>query len=427
MQVAKLTYEELAAENEHLRAELEEAKDTIEAIRTGQIDALIVQNGNGHELYTLKTADQTYRLFIEKMTEGAVTVSREGFILYSNSRFAALAGVPLSQVIGLHFKEFIAEAHRGQYEELFAAGWQRDTKGEVLLHNSKTPVQLSLTTLELEEGTFLSIIVTDLTAQKDNQQQLRNKNEELARSNIALELSNNDLLQFASVASHDLQEPLRKIQVFSNLLLAKNKGSLDSSSMLYLDKILESSGRMKQLIIDILGYSRLSGDGGRPETTDLNELMTGMLSDYEVMIAEKEAEIQIGKLPCITANKGQVRQVFQNIVSNALKFTRKGESPKIKITAEHIAYKDFNAPAQPDGKYCRILISDNGIGFDEKYLRNIFSLFERLNSKDQYDGSGIGLAIAKKIIEKHNGLITARSQEGKGATFIIVLPVSQEG
>jgi PAS domain S-box-containing protein len=420
------TRENLEKELEELRLQLEEANETIEAIRTGQIDALVVQGKNGHQLYTLKTADQTYRVFIEKMAEGAVTLNEKGLILYSNSQFASMVSIPLSNVIGLPFEKFIAPENISDYKELFTKSWSQDCKGEVLLVSGEknTPVQLSLATLELEEGVSLSIILTDLTNLKETQRQLKKNNEELEFANRELELSNHDLQQFASVASHDLQEPLRKIMIFSNLINEK-RNDLSDQAKRYLDKILISSARMKALIIDILNYSKLSSNEFAVEDADLNEVLKELLEDFELIIEEKGVIINNNGLPRIQANKGQVRQVFQNIISNALKFSIPGRPPVISISSKTIKEKSFAAEESPDGEYCLINIKDNGIGFDEKYVDNIFALFQRLNSKDQYEGTGIGLAIAKKIIDKHNGMITAHSREGEGAEFLIVLPLKQ--
>src|SRR3954447_16437726 len=165
MKMETKTYEELVNEMNSLRIQLEDANDVIEAIRTGQIDALVVQGKKGHELYTLKTADQTYRLFIEKMTEGAVTLNRSGIILYSNSQFASIVGMPLSKVIGLSFYNFIAPNSKEHFYELFNRGWKEDCKGEIELINADKYIefQLSFTSLELDEGFSLSIILTDLT------------------------------------------------------------------------------------------------------------------------------------------------------------------------------------------------------------------------------------------------------------------------
>lgn len=417
--------EAMETELESLRYQLHEANETIEAIRTGQIDALVVEGNNGHQLYTLQSADHSYRIFIEKMTEGAITLNRKGIILYCNQQFASLIQAPLSQVIGLPFEQFISPEDLANYRELFANCWETDCKGEVLIQcgGSVTPVKLSLNTFEFEKELTLSILLTDLTAQKNTQKQLHENNIQLESINRALETSNHDLQQFASVASHDLQEPLRKIQMFSNLM-KEREAALTPESKKYLDKIIESSKRMKALIIDILNYSRLSAIDTDFELVNLKELFTEFLEDFELAISEKKAKIDIAELPVLQVNKGQIRQAFQNIVSNSLKFSKPAMSPEITISCRKLLHKSFSSPEDPDGQYYMICIRDNGIGFDEKYVNNIFSLFERLHSKEKFEGTGIGLAIAKKIIDKHNGLITARSKEGDGAEFNIILPAT---
>jgi two-component system CheB/CheR fusion protein len=422
------TYAELISEVELLRLQLEEANDTIDAIRTGQVDALVVQGKKGHELYTLKTADQTYRLFIEKMTEGAVTLDQFGIILYSNSKFAAMVNMPLSKVIGLSFYDFIYPSFKEAFAGLFQKGWKEDCKGEIGLINDKKflEFQLSFTTLALDEGVSLSIILTDLTEQKESQRQLKVNNEQLEQSNRALEISNNDLQQFASVASHDLQEPLRKIQIYSNILKEKYGGDFSASAHGYLNKIITSSERMRVLIHDILSFSRLSDNDNNYELTDLKLLTKELLKDFELLIEEKKATIQVEELPKIEVNPGQFRQVLQNIISNALKFSRSEESPIITISGKRICDSNYDSFEQTDGRFACIHIKDNGIGFDEKYMAHVFTLFKRLHTKDKYEGTGIGLAITKRIIEKHHGTIIAHSIEGQGSEFIIVLPVHQE-
>jgi signal transduction histidine kinase/FixJ family two-component response regulator len=246
---------------------------------------------------------------------------------------------------------------------------------------------------------------------------------ELQKTNLELETSNHDLQQYASIASHDLKEPLRKIQVFSRMIRDKHLNE-NKEALSYLNRIILSSERMTSLINDLLSYSGLS-DGGRFALIDLNLVVNEILSDLELLVKEKNAIIIVRELGEIEVIPGLIRQVFQNIISNALKFSKKDIAPVIKITAENVQSKSFDAPATENGKYCRLTITDNGIGFDEIYLDKIFTIFQRLNSKEEYEGTGIGLAIVKKIIDKHNGIITARSKENSGATFIIVLPARQ--
>ena len=404
------TYDQLLKENESLQWQLEEATDIIQAIRTGQIDALVVKKGDGHELYTLKTADQTYRVFIEKMNEGAVTLNHEGIIVYCNSMFASMVNLPLSKVIGLSFQTFVADDCLNDYHDIFKKGWTQDSKFEMSItsHDSIIPCQLSVTTLELDEGVSLSIIITDLSYQKEIQRLLKLNNERLESTNAALEISNHDLQQFASVASHDLQEPLRKIMIFSGLLKSRHVKELPDESVQYLEKIIASSGRMKTMIIDILTYSGLSVNNNRFLPVDLNVVINEVLEDFEILIEEKKASFHVDQLPLVEGNRGQIRQVFQNLIGNSLKFSKPDVPPVIKI--QNVT----EDPAVFSEEISRISVSDNGIGFDEKYGDKIFSLFQRINTKDKYEGSGIGLAITKKILDKHNGTISASSKENVG-------------
>lgn len=411
------TYEQLLRENKALLEQLEEATETIHAIRSGQVDAIVVQDPeHGHQLFTLKTADQTYRVFIEKMSEGAVTINEKGTILYSNSKFASMVNMKLSKVIGLSFDAFVPDEHKDAYFELFRSGWLGDHKAELSIRGDGVliPCQLSVAALELDEGISLSVILTDLTYQKEVQLLLKLNNQQLKDINLELEASNHDLQQFASVASHDLQEPLRKILIFSSMLKNNHLGELSEPGSLYLEKIISSSNRMKTMIVDVLSYSRLSTYTNNFELTDLSDIIHEVLDDYEILIADKNAEIIVGELPSAEVNRGQIRQVFQNLISNSIKFCGPGVKPVIRISA---------GAALPD--MCEITFADNGIGFDELYSEKIFSLFERLNTKDKYEGSGIGLAISKKIIDKHNGSITAESKNGEGALFRIRLPFRQ--
>jgi len=181
---------------------------------------------------------------------------------------------------------------------------------------------------------------------------------------------------------------------------------------------------MTNLVNDLLTFSRLSINH-LFRVTDLNLIVDEILSDLELLVKEKNAVIEVDSLPQIEAVPGQMRQVFQNILTNALKFSKKSEQPRIKITAECVADKSFDSPAMENGEYYKISIADNGIGFDELYKEKIFTIFQRLHTKEKYEGTGIGLAITKKIIDKHNGLITAKSEEGKGSCFQFILPARQ--
>ncbi|OXA80977.1 His Kinase A (phospho-acceptor) domain-containing protein [Flavobacterium aquidurense] len=261
-------------------------------------------------------------------------------------------------------------------------------------------------------------------AQDNLEIKIAERTRELVLKNEELELRNHELQQFSWVVSHDLNEPIRKIQIFikiiKELYLTTDEKAID-----YVDRTIKSAERMQTLITDLLAYSRLSSQV-KPETTDLNEVLQEVLSDFDYLIERKNATIKTTELPTIDSIPSQLRQVFQNLIGNALKFSGNTENPIIEITSEIIAEKSFESQVSANGKFCRITVKDNGIGFDEIYLDRIFIIFQSLNDRQKYEGTGIGLAIAKKIIEKHNGLITARSQVGEGASFIIILPLKYE-
>jgi signal transduction histidine kinase/CheY-like chemotaxis protein len=271
-------------------------------------------------------------------------------------------------------------------------------------------------------GTF-----TDIHAQKQAaellEEQVNLRTSELVLKNTELELTNHELQQFTWVVSHDLKEPLRKIQLLNDTIKERFVGD-NPDAVSYLDRSIRSSARMSSLINDLLAYSQLSA----PEafkTTDLNELLGELVLDFDDLVSQKQAVIQIDQLPILDVIPTRMRQVFQNLLSNALKFAKEGVPPVISIRGELIATKAIDGEPSASGAFCRIVVQDNGIGFDEKFLSRIFIIFQRLHNRVAYDGTGIGLAIAKKNIDKHRGLISARSQPDQGASFILVLPVTQ--
>ncbi|MEZ0608605.1 ATP-binding protein [Fibrella sp. WM1] len=437
---ATLTYEELLAENQRLREQLEEATETIHAIRTGQVDALVVTGDDGHELYTLKTADQTYRVFIETMNEGAVTLSAGGLIVYGNSMFATMVGLPLSQVIGLSFDNFVAAQSLSAYQQLVEMGWTDKHRVEMTLcdHTDHAiPCLLSVTALELDEGPSLSVIITDLTSQKETQQLLSLNNEQLKLANRALEISNNalnlsndNLQQFAYVASHDLQEPLRKIRSFGELLKADYGANLGDEGHDLITRMNAAAARMTLLIKDLLDYSRLTMQQVPFKPVSLDSLLTDVLDDLSVSVAEWGAVIDRADLPVVQGDKVQLRQLFQNLLSNALKFHRTDVSPHIRVSARRVVITDLPAAVQntippssvANQVFHEISVADNGIGFDEKYLDRIFQVFQRLHGRRIYPGSGVGLAICRKVANNHRGELTAESKPGVGSTFKLFLP-----
>ncbi|MFT4024119.1 MAG: response regulator [Flavihumibacter sp.] len=288
--------------------------------------------------------------------------------------------------------------------------------------------QLTITPVRKEQQIMKWVgVFTDIHTQRLTNQLLETmvveRTTELQTANSELAARNNELEQFAFVTSHDLNEPLRKIKVFVDLLRSRFLSNNEEAAS-YVDKITRSSMRMTELIEDLTQYSKLDITEAAV-SIDLNQVLDEIRADLELVVNETQAQIHIDPLPVIRGMPGQIRLVFQNLISNSLKFVQPGIPPQIQISANRVAGPDTEEETASGG-FARITVTDNGIGFDEKYLSRIFSVFQRLHTKDKYEGSGIGLSIVKKIIEKHKGYITARSQEGKGSTFIVLLPLYSE-
>ena len=243
---------------------------------------------------------------------------------------------------------------------------------------------------------------------------------ELERTNTALVQSNRELQDFAYVASHDLQEPLRKITTFADLLVLEYEEQLDNEGIEHLERIRDSGQRMRTLINALLEFSRVKTKAKPFARTDLNEVVRRVIDDLEIRIAETEGKVDVDELPSIDADPTQMRQLFQNLIGNALKFRKRSVPPAIRVYAE-----DSPAGTGAEG-FCRIFIEDNGIGFEQQYADRIFAPFQRLHVRSEYEGTGIGLAICRRIVERHHGDISVTSEPGIGSCFMITLPVRQE-
>jgi signal transduction histidine kinase len=260
-----------------------------------------------------------------------------------------------------------------------------------------------------------------------SEERVNQLNKQLLDNITRLKETNEELERFAYVASHDLQEPLRKIILFSDQLAFKYGAILKEEGNDFIERIMKASQRMGVLIKNILSFSKSVANTDAFEETNLNVLIDGILSDLEVSIEQKKAIIKIGALPTLKIIPGQFRQLFQNLIINALKFSKANYPPEIDIYAEKIKGMQLAGITtdQYNEDYYNIYIKDNGIGFEQKYADEIFVLFKRLNSYDKFEGTGIGLSICKKIVEKHNGFISANSKIGTGSTFIVSLPLKE--
>lgn len=262
----------------------------------------------------------------------------------------------------------------------------------------------------------------EIGERKVTEEKISQLNKQLLENVDHLEAVNKHLDRFAFMSSHDLQEPLRKIRTFSDLLYSKYKDSLDDDAVKYLSRIQKSAERMQHLITDILEFSKVSHDDKSFVSTDLNVLIDEVVSDLKATVVQKNAKITISTLPSLEVKPGLIRPLFSNLIENALKYSKNLVAPEIHIYAEEA--KASNGAGSLNGKqYCKIFVQDNGIGFDQKYAEQIFDMFVRLHGKSEYEGTGIGLALCKQIVEKHEGYISALSKEDIGSTFIISLPV----
>jgi signal transduction histidine kinase len=262
-------------------------------------------------------------------------------------------------------------------------------------------------------------------ALEDRELERKRTEHEIQEYTANLERSNRDLMDYANIASHDLQEPLRKISNFSDIMLIRYSDEINEQGKDYLNRIRASASRMQKLIIDLLTYSQISTKTQPIEKIDLNEILNQVLIDLELQIEERDAVVNINELPPIHADPVQMHQLLLNLISNSLKFQKPDLPPFIDIhgNANSSQAEEDDVEAR---YYNEFSVSDNGVGFDEKYLDRIFQPFQRLHKPDEYEGTGMGLAICRKIVERHNGYISAHSQPGEGATFIVKIPVIRD-
>jgi PAS domain S-box-containing protein len=269
--------------------------------------------------------------------------------------------------------------------------------------------------------------VLDITEDKIESERLERlvteRTVELNEANIELAKSNKELEQFAYVASHDLQEPLRKIQTFADRLQLKGGPLLNTELNSYIERIVSSSEKMSTLIKDLLNYARADREELNISGVDLNKVLHSVKDDLYVMIDSKHAEIESDTLPVIHGNATQLNQLFHNLLSNSLKFSDGNKKPVVNITSRRMAGEEVRAAGLNERiPHYELKFADNGIGFSAEYTERIFTIFQRLNNRQEYPGTGIGLALCRKIVDNHNGLITAESKPKAGATFTVVLP-----
>jgi PAS domain S-box-containing protein len=418
-----LTTAQLRFKIADLENRLAESEQLIEAIKAGEVDAFAISSNNHPEIYTLQSGDYAYRILIEEFSEGAINVSEEGLIVYTNNYFCELLKLSYEEVVGATIFDFVHESSSQDFNELFTQALVGKSKGEIklIVNNNVIPVYISLTSLQPKLAT-IGIIITDLTEKKNAEETILDYQKNLEATNHELLQSNEELASFAYLASHDLQEPLRKIETFCQRIIDKEAGSFSPNAQDYFQRIISASKRMHNLISALLNYSRISTSETIRETTDLNLLLADVKNDLQLVISDNNAVIQSSILPVINIIPHQISQLFSNLILNAIKYKRKDIDPIIRITSQIALPAEINIVQTPNAKYLKIEISDNGIGFEQQYSTRIFELFQRLHTKAEYEGTGIGLAICKKIVQNHQGVIKAFGKSGEGATFDIYLP-----
>jgi PAS domain S-box-containing protein len=382
---------------------------------------------------TLAQSEQRYHLMVEEVEDYAILyLNREGIVENWNKGAEKIKGYLAEEIIGKSFSIFYPEQERKNHlpEQLLA---EATKKGKAIHEGFRVRkdgslfwASVAITAVHNEKGDVIgfSKVTHDLTEKKAADDKLKQNAAQLAQKNKDLEKMNVELQSFAYVSSHDLQEPLRKIQTFASRILAKEMQTLSDNGKDYFKRMQDAAGRMQTLIQDLLAYSRTSTTDRTFEKTDLAKIAEEVRLDIKETNPEKNALIEFGKLGEANVIPFQFRQLLYNLIGNAIKFAKPGVPPHIVINSETVKGSDVGTEKlNPQTSYCHISVTDNGIGFDPQYRNRIFEVFQRLHGKDEYSGTGIGLAIVKKIIDNHNGAISATGEVNRGARFDIYLPV----
>lgn len=361
-------------------------------------------------------AEENFHLVTESATTALIMVEKGGEISLVNSQAEILFGYTQSELLGQPIEILIPERFRTKhvvYRNNFflepktrALGTNRDLSGRKK-DGTEVPIEIGLNPIKTTEGISVLASVVDITARKKAEEIIKTKS-------IELEKSNKELEHFAYVASHDLQEPLRMVASYTQLLAKKYSDELDDNAREYISFAVDGVKRMQQLIDDLLKYSRIGTQRKSPEIISCKEIIDTILKDMKLTINETGTKVTFSELPEITGDKVQLTQLFQNLIANAIKYGKKEETPQINISYE-----------KKEGEYL-FSVQDNGIGFDKQFAHRIFVIFQRLHTRQEYPGTGIGLAICKKIVEQHAGKIWVDSEPGKGSTFYFTLPTKEK-
>ena len=387
-------------ELDELRQRLQEAEETLEAIRSGEVDALVVSGPAGEKVFTLEGAEHPYRVLVESMNEGAISLSKEGTVLYCNSAFARMAGISLDQVMGHDISEFVPDEDRDTLKKLIKHGLREAIRAEMtLLPNSGTclPTQFSLNPVDLEGKPSIGVIVTDLSERKRQEQ-----------AEAAVRMRD----EFLAIASHELRTPLSTLVLRLGLLerhaVSGDLNQVQSS----VNRAKDQTERMRRLVDRLLDVSQLAS--GRLklelEAGDLGEVVKEALERFSEVASNAKCELRVTAPSGINTliDKFRLDEAIGNVVSNAIKYGA-GKPVSVELKAK-------------DGK-ATVVVQDRGIGIPEEDLSRVFGRFERTSISHNYGGLGLGLYIAKQVIEQHEGSIRAENRSGGGARIVIELPL----
>lgn len=363
----------------------------------------------------LRNSLAKYRELYDLSPTSYFTLNKEGKIVEANLSSAILLGTERSGLMNAGFRDFIPDSSKKVFEEFFNKVFSINVKisCEIKLTNDFNPALfVHIDGMAIEQGATCLLVVADITERKNSETALLNLNNQLKRRANELVISNEELERFAYVASHDLQEPLRMVSSFMQLLRKNYEAGLDEKARHYIAYAIDGADRMRSLIKDLLEYSRVGTNTKDVfEETDMNSIVREIKELFEKEHTKNDPDINAVSLPVIYANKSHMLQLFQNLVSNAIKYQSKAR-PVINIGFEEL--KD----------HYQFSVADNGIGIDPQHLNQVFILFHRLHANEEYSGTGIGLAICKKIIDRHGGDIWVQSQPGKGSTFYFTIKKS---
>ena len=370
----------------------------------------------------LRASEKRYRSLFDLSHDGVVFVGLDGPIEEANDAYLDMVGYDLDELIGVTYQQLTPTRWAAMEAEivdqqLMSRGYTDEYEKEYIRkEGSIFPVAVRSILVRDEAGTPVRImgIVRDITEQKEAKEALERHALDLARSNEELE-------QFAYVASHDLQEPLRKIRAFGALLADEKQESLDEEGRQYIDFMTDAAARMQTLVSDLLALSRVTTAAQPFEDLPLSDVFDTVLSDLSVSLDEAEGHVEVAEVPTIEADRTQMDQLFRNLIGNALKFRKPGIAPRVTV---RVAAEAKRLPAIP-GPAHTIVVADNGIGFEPSQGSKLFQPFKRLHARHQYEGAGIGLAICEKIVLRHHGRIAATGTPGEGATFTVTLPRRQ--